>query len=134
LGSFAFASDDHPAPAIGGFDPVAYFTVHQAVRGSGFHVANHEGVSYLFASKENKELFEKNPQKYVPQFNGWCAYGVSLKKKFHADPTIFAVVDGKLYLNLDKEIQKTWEKEKEKNIKKAHNNWSNIKSKDMTSL
>ena len=130
----SFAADDHSTPAIGGYDPVAYFTVNKPVRGSGFHAASYDGQTYLFASKANKETFESNPNKYAPQFNGWCAYGVSVNKKFHSDPTVFAVVDNKLYLNLDKEIQKTWNKSQKNNIRKGHKKWSKIKNKPVASL
>lgn len=124
----AFAADDFSLPAVGGYDLVSYFTTNAAVRGSGFHAAQYEGQSYLFSSKENQEMFEKNPTKYLPQFGGWCAYGASVGKKFHVDPTVFEVVDGKLYLNLNKEIQEKWNSDKANNIKIAHQKWDSIKS------
>ncbi len=133
-GSNAFAADDTALPAISGYDPVAYFTESKAVRGSGFNVATYNGQTYLFASKENKELFQKNPEKYLPQFGGWCAYGVSIGKKFHTDPNVFAIVDGKLYLNLDKEIQEKWNADQNANIDKAHKNWIKISAKSLASL
>ncbi len=95
----------HSTPGIGGYDPVAYFTEGTPQRGSGYHVADYKGVSYAFASEENKELFEANPRKYVPAYGGWCAYGVAVGKKFVADPQVWKIVNGTLYLNLDRDIQ-----------------------------
>ena len=137
LTSFSFsalAKDSAALPAIGGYDPVSYHTENKAVRGSGYHAATHKKQTYLFSSKENKALFEAAPAKYVPAFNGWCAYGVAVKKKFHTDPNVFAIVDGKLYLNLDKGIQEKWNAERAALITKAHVNWKKIKRKSASSL
>ncbi len=130
----SFAADSHSLPAISGYDPVAYFTMDKAVRGSGYHVSTYRGQSFIFSSKDNLKLFEKDPSKYIPAYNGWCAYGVSVGKKFHIDPTVFAVVNGKLYLNLDKDIQKTWNKDRSGNIIKANKNWIEIKYEVAASL
>ncbi len=130
----ATAADNFALPAISGYDVVSYFTKNEAVKGNGFNTSEHDGQTYIFSSKENKELFDKNPTKYLPEFGGWCAYGASLGKKFHVDPTIFEVVDGKLYLNLNSDIQKKWEAEKTKNIETAHTKWPNIKDKKASDL
>ena len=130
----AAAKDDHMNTAIGGYDAVSYFTVNKAVRGSGFHTATHNSQVYLFSSKENKSLFEKNPSKYAPQYNGWCAYGVSVGKKFHTDPNVFAIVNNKLYLNLDSGIQKKWNAAQKKLIKDADKKWPGIKAKGISTL
>lgn len=130
----ASAADENALPAINGYDPVAYFSQNEAVRGSGFHTAEHAGQTYLFASEDNKKEFTKNPAKYAPQFGGFCAFGVSLGKKFYSDPTAFAVVGGKLYLNLNKEIQAKWNADQAQMIKKADGLWDKIKSKKVSSL
>ena len=130
----AFAANEIALPAVGGYDVVAYFTEDKAIKGSGFHAAEYDGQSYLFSSKENKAKFESSPNQYLPQFGGWCAYGVSVSKKFYVDPTVFEIVGGKLYLNLDKDIQKKWAGDKDNNIKTAHKNWENIKSKNSSEL
>ena len=104
----AFASDVAVnTPGLSGYDPVAYFTDGKAVRGSGFHVTVQDGVTYAFASDEHKTLFKKSPEKYLPVYGGYCAYGVALSKKFVADPEIWKIVGGKLYLNLDKGIHRS---------------------------
>lgn len=132
--SLAFASDENANTAISGYDPVAYFKQNEAVRGSGMHTAEHAGQTYLFASEENKAEFSKNPAKYAPQFGGYCAFGVSKGKKFFSDPTVFAVVNGKLYLNLNKDIQAKWNAEQAQLIKDANGEWTKIRSKKISSL
>jgi YHS domain-containing protein len=112
----------------GGYDVVAYYKEGKAVRGTGWHVANHEGTTYLFSSEANRDQFVNTPGKYLPEFGGYCAYGVAVGKKFYADPTVWKIVDGKLYLNLDKEIQKKWQSDLSDNLKKAHANWSEVKN------
>lgn len=131
----AFAEDySHSTPGIGGYDPVAYFTDSRAVRGSGYHVAVLDGVTYAFASAEHQKMFEANPQKYLPAYGGYCAYGLGVGKKFVADPEVWKIVDGKLYLNLDKGIQQKWEKDISGYIKKGDANWVTIKDKKPSDL
>jgi YHS domain-containing protein len=125
---------ENSIPVMGGYDPVSYFTSGEPQRGSGFHTATHKGGTYLFTSKSNKEMFEANPEKYAPQFGGYCAYGVAVGKKFYSDPTIWKVVDGKLYLNLDKKIQAKWNEDMKGHINKAHSNWKDIEHKNPSEL
>ena len=95
----AFAGDvSHSTPGISGYDPVAYFTDGQPVKGSGYHVAQHDGVTYTFASKEHKRMFEANPGKYVPAYGGWCATAMAKGEKVEIDPTNFKVTNGRLFL------------------------------------
>lgn len=114
------------ALAVGGYDLVSY---HQGgpQRGSGHHLAEHGGNLYAFNSEANKKAFESEPEKYLPQFGGFCAYGASLGKKFYGDPSVYAVVDGKLYLNLDGKVQSLWNKEQKENIQAANKLWPEIK-------
>jgi YHS domain-containing protein len=119
----------YSTPGLGGYDPVAYFTDARPTRGSGYHVTVHDGVTYAFANEEHKKLFAANPKKYLPAYGGYCAYGVAVGKKFVADPEVWKVVDGILYLNLDKGIQEKWQKDIPGHIKKANANWSDINDK-----
>ena len=135
LATPAWAVDvTHSTPGINGYDPVAYFTDGQPMKGSGYHVAEFRGVTYVFASKEHQEMFEDNPEKYVPAYGGYCAYGVAVGKKFVSDPEAWRIVQGKLYLNLDKNIQSKWQKDIPEYIKKAEANWPNIKDKAPSDL
>jgi YHS domain-containing protein len=95
--------------AIHGYDTVAYFTEGKPMLGSAKHTAKHDGAAYRFASEFNKEMFEKKPTAYLPQFGGYCAFGVTVENKFDGDPRVFAVVDG--------------------NIRKASKQWSKIENK-----
>ena len=110
----------------GGYDVVAYHTDGKATRGTGWHVASHQGTTYLFSSKKNRKLFVKNPDKYLPEYGGYCAYGLSIGKKFYADPTVWKVVDGRLFLNLDTKIQAKFESDLSGNIQKADANWPKV--------
>jgi YHS domain-containing protein len=126
----ALATDvRHSTPGLSGYDPVAYFTEARPTRGSGYHVTVHDGVTYAFANEEHKKMFTASPQKYLPAYGGYCAYGVAIGKKFVADPEVWKVVDGILYLNLAKGIQDKWQKDIPGHIKKANANWSDIKDK-----
>jgi len=126
----AFAQDyTHSTPGVSGYDVVAYFTDGKPMRGSGYHVAEHDGVTYAFTSEEHQKLFVANPTKYLPAYGGYCAYGVAVGKKFVIDPEAWKIVDGRLYLNLDKKIQSKWEQDIPGYIKKAEINWIKIKDK-----
>jgi YHS domain-containing protein len=112
---------------IGGYDAVAYFTEGMPTRGNGHHVTVFDGVTYLFASEENKKKFDANPKKHIPAYGGYCAFGVTEEKKFVGDPEAWKIVDGKLYLNLDTDIQGEWGKDVSGNIRKADSIWPRIK-------
>ena len=112
---------------VQGYDLVGYHTEGKPVKGNGHYLAVHDGTTYLFVSESNQKTFEANPAKYLPAYGGYCAYGVSVGKKFVGDPKVWKLVDGRLYLNLDKDIQTTWKKDIPGNIVKAENNWPKIK-------
>ena len=122
------------APAAGGYDVVSYQTDGGPVKGTGHFVGNFEGATYLFSSKENLETFNADPARYAPAYGGYCAFGVSVGKKFFADPLVWRVVDNTLYLNLDKNIQADWQKDIPGRIAKADDHWENIQDKSPASL
>lgn len=124
----------HSTPAVQGYDVVSYQTGKRPIRGNGHYVATHDGATYLFSSKENLEKFNDQPAKYTPAYNGYCAFGVSVGKKFVGDPEVWRVVDGKLYLNLDSTIQDDWLKDVPGRIKSADNKWNKIRNIDPASL
>ena len=115
------------AVAVGGYDLVSYQQANGPKPGNGHNLANHEGNIYAFANAKNKSIFEANPTKYLPAFGGFCAYGASVGKKFYGDPTVYKVVDGILYLNLDKKVQSIWNKDISGNISEANKLWPSIK-------
>lgn len=114
----------------GGYDLTTYFSSEKPARGNGHHVAVHDGVTYLFTSDENKKKFERSPEKFLPVYGGYCAYGASLGKKFAADPDVYDVVDGKLYFNLDSKIRGIWSKDIAGYINKANAQWKGIERKN----
>ena len=132
----AFAANIHANSTTGvqGYDVVSYHTDNGPVRGNGHHVSVHDGVTYLFATKENKQAFDQDPQKYVPAYGGYCAFGVSVGKKFVGDPNVWKIVDARLYLNLDKNVQKEWEKDIPGRIAMADKEWPKIKDASPESL
>jgi len=131
----ALAADyTNSTPAVQGYDVVSYQTGKRPIRGNGHYVAVYDGTTYQFSSADNQTLFEENPEKYVPAYGGYCAFGASVGKKFIGDPEVWRIVDGKLYLNLDARIQAEWLKDVPGRIKSADTNWRNIKDKNPASL
>ena len=112
--------------AIHGYDPVAYFTKSKAVEGSAKYTATHDGAIYRFSTKQNRDLFKDNADKYAPQFGGYCAMGVALNKKLDVDPDAFYISDNKLYLNLNKNVQKKWLEDVNGNVTSAVRIWDGI--------
>ena len=115
--------------ALQGYDPVAYFESNKAVQGDSEINTKHNRALYFFSSEKNKALFLKTPEKYAPQYGGFCAYGVSENHLSPADPQAFTIVDNKLYLNYNLEVRKMWAKDRETCIKKANDNWTNLNKK-----
>ena len=109
--------------AIQGYDPVAFFTENKAIKGKPEFKSSHEGAMYLFASAENKKLFEKEPSKYRPAFGGFCAFGVSRNKLVEIDPEAFQIVDGHLLLQYSKGVRNDFNKDVHGNLAKANQNW-----------
>ena len=135
LSGNALATDyTHSTPAVQGYDVVSYQTGKRPIRGNGNFVAVYDGATYQFSSTDNRKAFEKNPEKYIPAYGGYCAFGASVGKKFIGDPEVWRIVDGKLYLNLDTGIQSIWLKDVPGRIKTADANWRNIKDKAPSEL
>ena len=113
--------------AISGTDPVAYFTEGRPVEGSSDFKHDWNGATWRFASAENRDLFAASPEKYAPQYGGFCAFGVTMNKKFDTDPTAWHIRGDKLYLNLNKDVQKKWVTDIPGYIETAQTNWVDIK-------
>lgn len=114
--------------ALHGYDPVAYFTVGSPTLGNSDFVAEYDGAKYRFASAENRDQFNADPEKYAPQYGGFCAFGTAMGRKFDGDPTAWRIVDNKLYLNLNKEIQARWLADIPGFVRGADHNWDIIRS------
>jgi YHS domain-containing protein len=94
--------------AILGYDTVAYFTDGKPVKGQDTFVHEWQGAKWKFASQAHLDLFRTSPEKYAPQYGGYCAYGVSQDNLVSIEPDKFRVIDGKLYLNYDADVQQKW--------------------------
>ncbi|MTI08955.1 MULTISPECIES: YHS domain-containing (seleno)protein [Curvivirga] len=117
-----------------GYDLVSYHQDGGPVRGNGNFTFNHNGTDYLFSSKENADQFAAAPEKYLPAYGGYCAYGVKFGKKFIADPEAWKVVDGTLYLNLDEKVQALWVKDIPTYINEANAEWVSIENTPASEL
>jgi YHS domain-containing protein len=109
--------------ALKGYDPVAYFTDGHPTKGEDQYSFQWKGVTYRFASAENLQRFKAEPEKYVPQYGGYCAYAMSLDRIADIDPYRWAIVGGKLYLNNGFIAQDLWSLNKSGNITSADRNW-----------
>ena len=116
--------------AIKGYDPVAYFTDGKPTPGQPEHEIAWRDAKWRFASAQHRELFLKEPEKYAPQYGGYCAYGVAVGKKFEVDPEAWAIVDGRLYLNSSKGVHKDWLADKTAMIKAAEARWPEVEVKN----
>lgn len=113
--------------AIRGTDPVAYFTAGKPVKGVKAHSLEYMDATWRFASAENKALFQADPEKYAPQYGGYCAWAVSQGYTASVDPEAWAIVDDKLYLNYSAKVQKDWNTDRAGFITKADANWPGIR-------
>jgi YHS domain-containing protein len=120
-----FAND---GVAIDGYDAVAYFTDSKPMEGSAEHAFEWNGAKWHFASEAHRAAFAENPARYAPQYGGYCAFGVSRGYAVKVDPTAWKVVDGKLYLNYNHDVQAEWAKDVAGYIAKADANWPAVLS------
>lgn len=97
--------------AILGYDPVAYFTDGKPVKGQDALVLDYMGAKWKFASQAHLDMFKAAPEKYAPQYGGYCAYGVAQGSLVTIEPDKFRVLNGKLYLNYDADVQAKWLKD-----------------------
>jgi YHS domain-containing protein len=112
--------------AVGGYDPVAYFRQGEPVRGTAQFKILHRGVEYRFANAANLAAFRENPNAYVPQYGGYCAWAVANGYTAPGDPNAWRIVDGKLYLNYNSEIQRRWEANIPAFIRQGDSNWPTV--------
>lgn len=142
LATQAFAGDqyiDETGFAASGYDVVAYFDLPQsdpgqpqpaAVPGKAAITAEYNGATFAFSSEENREAFLADPAKYAPQYDGHCAYGVAKGGKVPGNPNLWRIVDGKLYLNITKNVVGFWEEDIPGNINLAESNWVSIEPEE----
>ena len=120
---------DSTGLALRGFDAVAYFAVENAVKGDAKYEYVWKGARWIFSSEENMKAFQANPDAYAPQFGGYCSFAVSEGYTANGDPEAWKVVDGKLYLNYNKQVKQKWEAEQSERIEKGKTNWKGFTTK-----
>ena len=138
FGSQALAGDqyvDETGFAASGYDVVAYFDLPMnpvgeaqtaPVPGKKDITAEYNGATFAFSSEANRDAFEANPEKYAPQYDGHCAYGVAKGGKVPGNPTLWRIVDDKLYLNITKNVVGFWEEDIPGNLNLSEGNWPSL--------
>jgi YHS domain-containing protein len=109
--------------ALKGYDPVAYFTEGKPIEGRGEFEAEWRGARWRFATADNREAFLREPDKYAPQYGGYCSWAVGHGYTAKGDPQAWKILDGKLYLNYDQDVRAQWEREIPALISKGDENW-----------
>jgi hypothetical protein len=134
----AFAGEqyiDQTGLAVSGYDVVSYFSLPQSavgqpqqspLAGSSAITADYNGATFAFATEANRDSFLANPAAFVPQYDGHCAFGVAKGGKVPANPTLWRIVDGKLYLNITKNVVGFWEEDIPGNLMKSETNWGGL--------
>ncbi|UGA55677.1 YHS domain-containing (seleno)protein [Vibrio sp. VB16] len=113
--------------AVSGYDTVAYFTEGQPVKGNSQWQVEYKDADWYFSSEENLSKFKADPESYAPQYGGYCAWAISAKNDFaSAKPELWAIVDGKLYLNYDVGVKRRWDEDRAGHILTADQNWPNL--------
>jgi YHS domain-containing protein len=117
---------DRESVALQGYDTVAYFTWQRPAKGSAEFAYRWMGANWLFVSAENRDKFAAAPEQYAPQFGGYCAWAVSNNYTAPIDPAAWKIVDGKLYLNYNKSVQKKWQTDLHERIAAGEKNWPSL--------
>lgn len=112
--------------AIKGYDPVAYFTGGGPAKGAPEFELSWNSAKWRFESVEHRDLFRADPEKYAPRYGGYCAYAVSQGKTADIDPEAWTIFEGRLYLNLNKDVQGLWERDMQVYIQEADKHWPSI--------
>lgn len=113
--------------AIRGYDVVAFFSNHQPVKGNDSINYQWNEANWLFSSMKNKALFIKNPEKYAPQYGGYCAYGTAANHKAPTQIDTWTIVNDKLYFNYNTKVKEIWNKKQDSLIEKANYYWPTLK-------
>lgn len=116
---------------VDGYDPVSYLTVNKAVKGKSEISSTYKGATFYFSSATNRDLFKKDPEKYLPQYGGYCAYGIGdHNEKVPVNPETFTVMDGKVFLFYNRFFDNTltdWKKDEKNLYQQAEKNWKTQK-------
>ena len=114
--------------AVAGYDPVSYFQAEGPLRGSASHEVEHDGALYRFANEENAAKFRAEPERYMPQYGGFCAYGMTFGSRSPVDPLAYRIHDDKLYIMINQGTTAMWQSRKKVAIPKADAAWRHLRS------
>lgn len=126
LSGAAHAGDqylDRDGRPVGGYDVVSYHTQAAPAEGQAAYTAEFNGVTWFFASAENRDLFSADPARYAPAYDGHCAYALADDRKVRTDPLAYRIVDGVLYMNFSPRIQERWEEDIPGYLAQSEANW-----------
>jgi hypothetical protein len=112
--------------AVRGYDVVAYFTDSKALKGSPQFEYEWKGAKWRFVSSTHRDAFAAAPEKYAPQFGGYCTWTIGHKSVAEGDPEVWSIVDGKLYFNNNRTAQTRWNEDRPKWIIDAGLNWPGL--------
>ena len=118
------AAESGPRVAIKGYDAVAYFTLGKPTPGVPDISYEWDGARWQFADAGHRMLFERNPEAYAPQYGGYCSLGMTTGNRGEPNPEVWAIVDGKLYFNYDKQTRDEWRQNLDANIAQADRVWA----------
>lgn len=121
-------ADPHGRIALQGYDPVAFQIAGKAIKGNPAILAEYDGYKFAFASEENKAAFEKDSEKYLPAYGGYCAFGISIGVLFPVEIDTWEIIDGRLVLQYSAEAKQMFAKDKVENIRKADANWAKMQA------
>jgi hypothetical protein len=118
-------SHDREGIAIQGYDVLSYLD-RKPAKGRKEYSTEHGGAVWLFATADNRDAFRRDPGRYLPQYGGFCAYSVSVGSPAHADPRVFAVSGGKLFLFFDSAVRLVWEQDRDYSVAEANTRWPGL--------
>jgi YHS domain-containing protein len=124
-----YNESDRVGAALHGYDVVAYHTEGRALEGSAEHTVQWEGTTWRFASEANAERFRADPERYAPAYGGYCAWAAAEGYIADVDPEVFEVVDGTLYLNFSRGVNRRWRRDIPGNIARADENWPQLRGR-----
>jgi len=112
--------------AIGGYDTTTYYSGEEPIKGSKEFSTEYKGANWLFASAENLATFQANPEKYAPQYGGYCAWAIAHDNLVKGDPKVYHIDNGKLYLNYNKTVAERWLPRKQELIEDANGKYDTL--------
>ncbi len=114
--------------AIRGYDPVVYFDLNKAMQGEPEFSVRYQNAIWYFISEKNRTRFTDNPEHFLPEYGGYCAYAMSFGLVVSSDPEAFSIINDRLYLNYSKSVRKKWLKNTVGFIQDANKHWSGKQS------